>query len=294
MNSFKEFLSEEHSSDVLPLFHTVFGNHSKENDSKEDKNFTTVFGKHSNAKDWLNAYRKEYNLKPLPMQNEAVEPTTARDQISAHSKQAEKDIHDTNKLKDDKDQNLMYHSTESYQTNSTLHSHANGKKVYSQQVNGLDKIMSKARIRKDTHVFTGIQYSPEKFFKKKNRGETATTHLPAFTSTTTDFNQAIGFGFKMPHDLNKHPAANNDAPPFPDGKMRSAHHVLKLHVPAGTPGGSIRHLAEYQDENEVLLHRGLNIEIHPHPTITHHPERGHVVVWHARVVGHDPKDFPKM
>ena len=277
MESFKSFIIEQEITDDLPIFHTVFGKHSKENDNV----LSTVYGKHSIKPEW-------------PMQTEAANPTTSRDQIGAHSKQAEKDIHDSNKLKDDRDRSLMYHSLESYQTNSILHSHATGNKAYSQQVTNIDKIMSKARIRKDTHVFTGIKYSPEKFFKKKDRGETATTHLPAYTSTTTDFNQAVKFGFKLPHDMNKHPAANSDAPAFADGKMRSAHHVLKLHVPAGTPGGSIRHLAEYQDENEVLLHRGLNVEIHPHPTITHHPEHGHVVVWHGRVVGHDPKDFPKM
>jgi hypothetical protein len=285
MESFKAFISKQKINNNLPLFHTVFGKHSKESESSDLNFLSTVYGKHSKKSEWP---------MTVPMQTEAADPTTARDQIAAHSKQAEKNIHNSNKLKDDRDESLLNHSIRSLFTNSTLYDHANGHKVYSQQVNNIDKIMSKARISNNTHVFTGIKFSPDKFFKKKGSGEMATTHLPAFTSTTTDFNQAIPFGYKLTHDMNKHPAANRDEPQSPDGKIRSAHHVLKLLVPAGTPGGSIRHLAQYNNENEILLHRGLNVEVHPHPTIIHHHEHGHVVVWHARVVGHDPKDFPKL
>jgi hypothetical protein len=71
--------------------------------------------------------------------------------------------------------------------------------------------------------------------------------------------------------------------------LTEENHVLKIHLPKGTQAGSIKHLSNYKKENEVLLNRGHDLEIHHEPTVIDHPKKGKVHIWHAKVVDHNPQ-----
>ena len=64
---------------------------------------------------------------------------------------------------------------------------------------------------------------------------------------------------------------------------------MRIDVPKGTQAGSMSGNTYYPKEKEVLLQRGHDLEIHHKPTIINHPKHGIVNVWHAKIVGHNPK-----
>lgn len=50
--------------------------------------------------------------------------------------------------------------------------------------------------------------------------------------------------------------------------------------------GSIKNQSHYEVEFHFLLHRGHNIEIHPHPSVD---DQG-THIWHAHIISHTPHD----
>lgn len=142
--------------------------------------------------------------------------------------------------------------------------------------------MDSAHIHEDTHVYTGLKDSPAKHFTGEG---SAKVHLPAYTSTSTQYRIAKNFTSGKPiskEHLEKHSPINSDYKK--NTKRSTADHVLKIHLPKGTKAGSVKHFATFEKENEILLHRGHNIEIHPHPTI----DKDGTHVWHARIISHTP------
>jgi len=131
----------------------------------------------------------------------------------------------------------------------------------------LDHIMSKHKVKKQFHVFTGLKVDPAKEFKKNS--DSTTFRHPAFMSTSTTKRVASEFARNVP---------NKD-------EGTSERHVLKLHVPEGAHAMSVKDHTTYNDENEILLHRGHHIEIHHTPTIVK-DSRGTTKIWHGRIVGH--------
>jgi hypothetical protein len=55
-------------------------------------------------------------------------------------------------------------------------------------------------------------------------------------------------------------------------------------LPAGLPAASVKKISEFPEENEILLPRGIDIEINPSPTVL----RDGDYVWHAKVLSHSP------
>lgn len=287
MKSFQEFLINEDKS-RLPALETIFGSHSKGRIKKSRRRMSEDIG--------------QFN-------------SSGASQINEHTPEKEDQIHNENKINAmGSEEAIGSYTSDSTWFNKTLHRHylehgrepMTGKSGLFDDVEPLDKALNASTIKKDTHVFTGIKRNPAALFEQAGKlgdgsvQEPVTTHHPAYLSTSTNFGSAIQFSSAMPHDLQKHPALNSDhasQEEISNNYEGGPHHVLKLHVPAGTHGGSVRHLSqgEGEDENEILLHRGHNIQIDPHPTIVPHPwiDGEHVAVWHARIVGHDPIEYQK-
>lgn len=218
----------------------------------------TIFGSHSS-----------------PNQKLKEDASAQQNKIGEHSSADEHKIHDNNKV--ETNNAVRRYAMSSAEMNGVLHTlHGNtDKPAKAEAINhnkkhiaALDDALKNSSIHSDTHVFTGLTHSPEKHFKDANtkKGESVVVHHPAYLSTSTSYDTAKFFASK------------------PKNKTREKH-VLKIEVPKGTKGGSIKHMASYPEENEVLLHRGHNIEIHPRPTI----DSDGTHVWHAKVVSHTPK-----
>ena len=304
MKSFKSFLREQ--EEKLPAFGTHFGSHAQE---KKLPPFGTNFGSHSKEKPTpepeSESQPEKFHADPFissPIHKESVQPTKGNDQLNLHDQKTADDIHDRNEVKTNTNE-IEHYTDWSKDINGSLHEHyKSGKKPNRQtmsHIKKLDKTLSKHKISHDLHVFSGLRESPEKLFKDKKDGESALTHFPAYTSTSTSFHMSSRFSdFQPIKNSNigpnkKHKPLNTDTQK--KGELQTRH-MIKLHVPKGTLGGSIRNESVHPGEDEILLHRGLHVEIHPHPTTMFHPDAGphdgdHVTVWHARVVGHNPKEI---
>ena len=220
----------------------------------------TVFGKHSQK-------RQEKLKESLAVEKE----------IGAHPEEIEHKIHDFNAV--ETSNAVRKYSMSSSEMNGVLHTlhgstdkpvHGNMINNHKKHIKALDDVLNNSKIHADTHVYTGLTHSPLIHFAKMNpkKGEGIVIHHPAYMSTSTSYESAKFFAGR-PSEKNR-----------PGEK-----HVLKLHLPQGTRGGSIKHLSSFPDENEILLHRGHNIHIHPTPTI----DSDGTHVWHARVVSHTPQ-----
>lgn len=199
-----------------------------------------------------------------------------------------KKFHSSNRMKDEISSEakghqgwLHYYSDYSKQMNDALYNHHDEVKITKTQFNSPErherhltfanetaKVLAKHQTKSDHTVFSGIsQQHAEKF---KNRNEPLKVHHAGFLSTSTNFDQASRFtgGGK---------------------KSKEEKHVLKIHVPKGTQGGSMSGNTYSPKEKEVLLQRGHDLEIHHKPTIVNHPKHGEIHVWDAKIVAHNPK-----
>lgn len=147
---------------------------------------------------------------------------------------------------------------------------------YKDHANNLTELLNKHKTKKSVDVYTGIPYSPARHFDKVDGKvpESKIVHLPAFTSTSTSRRTAATFAREGSHE--------NDAN---HGVATECKHILKIHVPAGSSAASVKDISSMEHENEVLLNRGHNIEIH------HKPEHigGNVYQWNAKIVSHKPE-----
>jgi hypothetical protein len=195
--------------------------------------------------------------------------------VNYNYKKANK-LHDTTKI-DPKQKNLtntlLNHTIHSRNVNDFLHKHYsnqpnNAKDIayYKKHIGLLDKLLVNHKLSIPITVYTGIPQSPEVAWKKYkvDRKKPIRLHLPAFTSTTTSL--YIAKSFANLHSTNKNK------------------HILMITIPAGTPGGSVTKFSQYPGEGEILLPRGLDIEVNPKPVII----KDNVYVWHTKVIGHNP------
>lgn len=149
----------------------------------------------------------------------------------------------------------------------------------------IDSALKAKKIKKDLILYSGIPQSPSKAWKeyKQDTSKPIRVHLPAYTSTTTDFRVARDFARYDTFNSREHPVINGDE----SVKNTSVHgsHVLEIHVPKGLYGGSVKGISYHKGEDEFVLPRGLVVEIDPLPV-----QYGDsaTYVWRARVVGHQP------
>ena len=258
-------LKHEVTVQQYPSMETSFGSHSVKSD-QQYPSMETSFGSHS-----VKELQEEVSTTPGKI--------TAAEQISQHKTAEEKSIHNSNKV--NRNNAIGEYTFDSYNINTALHE-KNARPTIKKHIEGIDAALDKSKLDRDTHVYTGLKDSPAKHFGSTG---TAKVHLPAYTSTTTKYKIAKHFTVAKPiskEHLEKHSQINSDY--NKDTKKSTVDHVLKIHLPKGTKAGSVKHFAEYPSENEILLHRGHNIEIHPHPTI----DKDGTHVWHARIISHTP------
>jgi hypothetical protein len=272
MGAFKKY-REEKTSKKLPAMETTFGKHSLPKTPKKLPAMETTFGKHSLEKPQLVKEDADaYQLSHADQQTIHKNFAPLNDDINKSQKQA-----------------AEKYSTHSQDLNSTLHDLYNSKpKVaihniheHVDQAHLIGAMLDNHKTKAPIHVYTGVKHSPVTHFQGDNEhSEHATVHLPAFTSTSTSLQVAKGFAGKTTHpDDHKHGV---DSAPG-----NGANHILRIHVPEGSHAASIRHVALLQEENEVLLHRGHNLEIHKTPEKI----GSSTYLWHAKLVSHKPENI---
>jgi len=205
---------------------------------------------------------------------------------------------------------LQDYSEESTPLNSYLHKHyrkhiadtkTKPNKQYQARSNSLDTVFKNAKLKRNIKVYTGIPESPGRIWEKYRADVTkpVRVHLPAYTSTTTNFDIAyISFAKADYTDYNNHRPRNvvkGNLQLYSMGvvsqgvkEVFDGHQILHITVPAGYPAMSMVSVSRYGDEEEeILLPRGLDVEIDPNPYIKTTLGRP-IVVWFAKVVGHNP------
>ena len=172
--------------------------------------------------------------------------------------------------------------------NDKLHQnfHANRTKN-DKVVKSLDKAMTR-QTTKDMILFTGVKQSLIVAWKKygANLMEPIRLHLPAYTSTSTDFEKACGFASPekdMPHVYRQIQKFK---------KSYGYPNVIAIRVPKGTPCVSVMEISHYDTEDEILLPRGIDILVRPEAAYTRPSDWGTgFFIWYADLVGHRPMEI---
>lgn len=142
-----------------------------------------------------------------------------------------------------------------------------------EEIKMLDDIMYHHPIKRSITVYHGARESPFRLWYKHRvqLNQPVLEHFPAYISTSTDFDTASNFaridefvtGDIMKYiRRNKKDVINNE---IVDNSVPTRN-ILKIRVPKGTPGLSIESMTEFPGEDEILLGRGLEIQINPYPT----------------------------
>lgn len=166
---------------------------------------------------------------------------------------------------------LYYHTLGSRTVNNMLHQHYRGeteidpKSSAGKHIKKMDKVLKRFILSKPAKVYTGVPVSVEHAYEKykADRSKPIRLHLPAYTSTSTRFLQAVSFSVGRGNNL------------------------LMIELPIGTPAVSLKKISGHDYENEVLLPRGMNIEVQPTPEIIE-KYGGEIYVWKSKALGHSP------
>lgn len=161
---------------------------------------------------------------------------------------------------------------------NALHKMYRGKKfkvsdLTKEQIQMLDDIMYNHPLKQNMTVYHGLKENPWRIWKKYNvpTDKSVIVHLPAFTSTSTKISASENFAY---HDT----VRMND-------KDYSFSSILKISVPAGTPGISVKKYSQFPNEDEILLSRGVNLQIMPNPF-----PRGYYRVWICKILSVTPTE----
>jgi ADP-ribosyltransferase exoenzyme len=184
-------------------------------------------------------------------------------------------------------------------------------KGYHMQDANLSDAMKVHGTPEDTHVYSGIGWSPEMFAKPGQKGPIKAI-MKAYTSTSLSKYKASGFGGGIDSEHNakakkvkvnkidwNHPdpegyldhtgdypkSLQEDETETPNNK-----HIIRIHVPKGSHGAYVEKHTNISGEYEFLMHKNAKLHIHPKPEIVDHGNyRGdaqRTIVWHAKLV-HD-------
>lgn len=272
--TFKEFRAEKSAlkpTQEYPVMETSFGEHSL----KKTQTYPvmgTSFGQHSLPKKKIDEATKKLHIE--------AEPSVEQHQ-HAHTSAAPMP---ENKLSSNETDSVKEYTDESRGINGMLHKHAKGYDISTGSnvdnkkiVKHLDAALRRQSTTEDMHVYTGLKSSPSKYFKDRKSTAPIVVHLPAFTSTSTSPKTAQGFS-EGTSDLRDEDHGIDDG---------GGSHFLKIHLPKGTKAGSVKGHSFVPEENEILLHRGHNIEIDHKPTKMANDS----YMWHAKIVSHKPVDI---
>ncbi len=273
MKRFKDFIKSkvriELHKDGVPILNTVFGSHSRVKVGIElHKDGTpilnTVFGKHSQKRSKV-----------------------VKEDSGEHNKYGLIDDPDTttdNDLKDhynfpDGDHGIIHRYTiDSHPINNHSHALSTGaiktgdRVALDSSIDKMDSALAKHRTPRDLVTYSGVKESPEHTIKKYgNRVKTS-----RFTSSSLD--KRIAYAF----------AEDDISSQIKNNSGYRVRHMLKIHIPKGTPGAYVNHISEHRGEREFILPRNTNMHIHHEPEIDH--ENG-LAIWHAHVLpNHENKE----
>jgi hypothetical protein len=244
--------------------------------------------------------------RKLPALETVYEAEWDRAPIKHYNQRDQEQIHKAEELPyDPKNQKdiVNYTGAAASKWNDFLHRHYRGRakpaevERYGKRISSVDRELARNVLKKDYTLYTGLPESPIQAFKlyKQPTDQPLTVHLPAYTSTTTDWSTAAKFAItqvKWNHiDRSGHKVLDARGKKIKNSKKKNKRirefDILRIFVPAGTTGASVVELA-YNAEYEVLLPRGLNIVISPRPHQVEYRE-DIFYVWNANVVGHTPQ-----
>ena len=198
--------------------------------------------------------------------------------ISLHSDEDEDRIHD---------ENLHNHSAENRETlerfcgpdSSKINSHlrdrySGGNYVPDMRddIGAMDKAVGDKKLNGNFHSFHGSNVEIP----------VGDTHIPNYTSTTTDYNKALYFSRQFPEKDSEYGVSN------PNCTTKMRRHIIKYNLRDGDQGLSVKNISPNQTygENEILLNRGQNIKIEkPHLT-----DDGKYI-FNAHILSSDPKSL---
>jgi hypothetical protein len=301
MKSFKEYRAEKEGKKVRnPSEQAYFGKHSEEKPAKNPSE-QAYFGKHSDEEKFV---------------SEDEDSGVAKNREHGYTSSQEAHVHqnvapiDKESLSAVQKTAIENYTDDSAHMNKTLHMHHQGHDVSAgvenptrrmtikpdhvksimQDAGHIDSVLSNHKTTEDSHVYTGIRFSPSQHFHREKgvMPKTIKVDFPSFTSTTTDLDKAKTFAQSKTHEN------DNDHGVMPPGIRDSVYHkgcrhTLKVHMPKGTHAMSLKTVSFMPGENEVLLHRGHTLEIHDHPE---HLGNSHYL-WNAHVVHHELNDLSK-
>ena len=213
--------------------------------------------------------------------------------ISRNKKYADQSDRQSGQQKTDIDYITDYTAGDSYDINDYLHRHyrkkasKNDLAKYKKNLQSIDRALTVQRLTKPLTVYTAVPESPANAWTIYGADIRLPIrlHLPAYTSTSTSLESVIEFASRS-HlapdsvDHKRHPPRNSKKAP----DDIDTNQIIMLQIPVGTPAASVKGISDYPDENEILMPRGLDIEISPNPTVIKYGD----YVWHAQVLGHNP------
>ena len=158
----------------------------------------------------------------------------------------------------------------------------------------LDDIMENHPIKHDITIYHGAKENPFRLWRnyRSPLDKPVLTHWPAFISTSTSIRTAMWFAsmdvIHVLPNIVDYISGDSDKKRWfrkvsggPFGKLGYnffVKNVLQIRVPAGTPGLSIKAHSQVKHEDEILLGRGLEIQINPFPTF-----KGEYLFWDCEV-----------
>ena len=185
---------------------------------------------------------------------------------------------------------IQYYTGRSLDTNDYLHRQYRNKAkvkeltIHQAKIQAMDRILANHKLPQQIVVYTGLSQSPAEAWETYGADVTKPIrlHLPAYTSTTTKLKVALRHASAVGQahiSRARHPPRNKDAPANEWGTQ-----ILMMTLPAGLPAASVKKISRFPKENEILLPRGIDIEINPSPTVLKDGD----YVWHATVLSHSP------
>lgn len=157
------------------------------------------------------------------------------------------------------------------------------------QIRMLDDIMWNHPLKQKLTVYHGVRESPLRIWitKRVPLDQPIRVHLPAYTSTGTNWGLALEFAKFGDRKLKA--LMQQYAPALLStkyAKYNQYYNILKIDLLPGMPALSIKQHSYHPGENEVLLGRGVEIEIKPNPVID-----GSMITWNCKVVYVNPREY---
>lgn len=257
----------------------------------------------------INEILLESSDHKLPALQTVFEAGWESQPIKHYSNKEQNEIHQAEEMPYDwKNQKSVwkYTGAAAAKWNDFLHRHYRGKSLdkdfekYGKHIAAVDRELARNTFKKDYVLYTGLPESPTRAFKlyKQPTNQPLTVHLPAYTSTTTEWGVATHFATNQGNwsrsDLSGHEILNPKGKKIKQSQPEEGVpeiNVLRIFVPAGTTGVSVSQISS-DEEAEILLPRGLNIIISPKPHYIEQRSRlsdQDIYVWNAKVVGHTPQ-----